>query len=81
MIVTLSPRTQRLLDKRMREGDYSSPDELIRVALEALDGPTIEELDLDAGAAIERAEEQADQREGIPASEAFQQLRRKHFGN
>jgi Arc/MetJ-type ribon-helix-helix transcriptional regulator len=80
MDVTLSPRTQSLLEERMREGDYSSADELIRVALEELEGVPVEELDAETHAAIERAEEQGDRGEGIPAADAFRQLRRKHFG-
>lgn len=80
MNVTLSPRTQQLLEERMREGGYPSADDLIRVALEALEGESVEELDSGTQAAIERAEEQADRGEGITADEAFQQLRRKHFG-
>ncbi|HEY2588704.1 MAG TPA: hypothetical protein VGI81_23380 [Tepidisphaeraceae bacterium] len=80
MNVILSPRTQQLLEERMREGDYSSADDLIRVALEALEGVSVEELDVQTQAAIERAEEQGDRGEGIPAGDAFQQLRRKHFG-
>jgi Arc/MetJ-type ribon-helix-helix transcriptional regulator len=64
----------------MREGDYSSADDLIRVALQALEGVPMDELDAETQAAIERADDQGDRGEGIPVDEAFQQLRRKHFG-
>lgn len=80
MDVTLSPRTQELHEERMREGDYSSADDLIRVALQALEGVPMDELDAETQAAIERADDQGDRGEGIPVDEAFQQLRRKHFG-
>ena len=80
MNVMLTPETQRLLERRMKEGDYSSPDEVIRVALETLEGETLEELDDQTQAAIERAEGQADRGEGIPVDEAFARLRQKHLG-
>ena len=57
MNVILSPRTQKLLEKRMREADYPSADDLIRAALEALEGVPVEDLDEETQAAIERAEE------------------------
>jgi len=80
MDVTLTNETQRLLEKRMREGDYSSPDQLIRAALETFEPGFVEELDEEVEAAIDRAEEQAERGEGIPLDEAFERLRRKHFG-
>ena len=80
MNVTLSPQTQRLLEERLREGEYASADDLIRVALESLEGDPVEELDPETQAAIERAEDQGDRGEGIPAAEAFERLRHKHFG-
>lgn len=80
MDVTLSPQTQRLLEERMREGDYNSADDLIRTALESLEGDPVEELDAETQAAIERADDQGDRGEGLPAEEAFACLRRKHFG-
>jgi len=80
MNVILSPQTQKLLEARMKDGDYTSPDEIIRVALESLDGDAFEDLDADTQAAIEIAEAQADRGEGLPLDEAIAQLRRKHFG-
>lgn len=80
MQVTLSPQTQRLIEQRLREGHFTSPDELIRTALETLEGEPYEELDAETRAAIEVAEAEADRGEGIPVDEAFAELRRKHFG-
>lgn len=88
MNVAISSETQKLLEERMKEGDYASADEVIRAALEALEGEDIEDLegedieDLDpeTQAAIERAEAEADRGEGIPLDEAFARLRQKHFG-
>jgi len=56
---------------------------VVRVALETLDqieGEPLEDLDPETIAAIERAEAQAERGEGMPVDEAFEQLRRKHFG-
>jgi Arc/MetJ-type ribon-helix-helix transcriptional regulator len=77
--VTLSPRTQRLLQERLKEGEYASTDDLIRIALESLEGEPFEELDAETQAAIERAEVQGDRGEGIPAAEAVERLRHKRF--
>ena len=80
MNIVISPQTQKLLEARMKEGDYASADDAIRAALETLEGEAFEDLDPDLQAAIERAEAQADRGEGIPIDEAFKQLRRKYFG-
>ena len=80
MKVTLSRPTWEILEKRMRQGEYDSADDLIRIALEALEDLAVEELDAGTQAAIERAEEQADRGEGVPVNEVLQQLRAKHFG-
>ena len=42
--------------------------------------PPADELDAETLAAIEAADAQIDRGEGIPLDEAFQRLRRKHFG-
>jgi Arc/MetJ-type ribon-helix-helix transcriptional regulator len=80
MHITLSPKTQKLLEERMKSGDYRSPDDVIRVALEVLEGESVESLDPGIQAAIERAGAQGDRGEGIDVEEAFARLRRKHFG-
>jgi len=80
MNITLSPQTQKLLEERMKEGDYASPDEIIRVALETLEGEAIEDLDRQTLAAIERAEAQAERGAGMPIDQALAELRRKHPG-
>ena len=78
MGISLSPTTQKLIEERMKDGDFQSPDELIRIALKSLEGEPVEELDPETQAAIERAEDQADRGEGIPLDEAFRQLRQKY---
>lgn len=82
MTITLSPETQRLLEEKMKAGGYATADEAVRVALETMDEPeakSLEDLDAETLAAIERAEAQAERGEGMPVDEAFEHLRRKHF--
>lgn len=83
MNVVLSPETAKLLEERMRRGGYASPDDAVRLALQTLEqveGDSLEELDPETLAAIERADAEAERGEGMPADEAFERLRRKHFG-
>ncbi len=77
--ISLSSETLRLLEARMREGDYKSPEELIRVALEGLEGEPVEALDAATQAAIERAEAQAEAGQGMELEDAFDRLRRKYI--
>jgi Arc/MetJ-type ribon-helix-helix transcriptional regulator len=80
MEVKLSPQTQKLLEDRMKDGDYTSPDEAIRIALQSLDGEDVEDLDPETQAAIERALAQADRGEGLPLDEAMAKFRQEHPG-
>lgn len=80
MNVILSSATQRLLEERMKAGDYTSPDEVIRIALESLEADTFEDLDDDTRAAIERGDAQVERGEGIPLDDAIAKLKQKHFG-
>jgi Arc/MetJ-type ribon-helix-helix transcriptional regulator len=80
MNIVISPETQKLLEARMKEGDYTSPDDLIRAALETMEGEPFEDFDPALQADIEQSEQQAERGEGIPVDDAFKQLRRKHFG-
>jgi len=81
MNISLSDETQQLLERQMKERGDSSPDEVIRAALETLESQTLDDLDPDTLAAIERAEAEIAQGEGIPLDEAFERLGRKHLGS
>ena len=81
MNISLSDETQQLLERQMKERGDSSPDEVIRAALETLESQTLDDLDPDTLSAIERAEAEIAQGEGIPLDEAFERLRRKHLGS
>ena len=79
MGIALTPETQKLIEEKLRKGGYSTADDMVRAALEMLDDydAELDNLTLDA---IDRAEAQYERGEGMPADEAFAQLRRKHFG-
>ena len=58
MTIALSPETQKLLDARLKNGQYHSPDDVVRAALEALDELEAHGLDEKTLDAIDRAEDQ-----------------------
>lgn len=82
MTITLSPETQKLLEARMKQGGFQTPDAIVRIALETLDqieGEALEELDDETQAAIERAEAQSARGEGRPWEEVKAELRAKYL--
>ena len=58
MSISLSDDTRRLIEERMKQGGYTSADELIRDVLGGSGGMAIEPLDEETLNAIDRAEEQ-----------------------
>lgn len=80
MGISLKPETEKLIEERMNRGGFSTPDDMVRVALETLDHVDADDLDEATLAAIDRGELQYERGEGVPADEAFAQLRRKYFG-
>jgi Arc/MetJ-type ribon-helix-helix transcriptional regulator len=79
--ISLRPETHKLIEERLKQGVFSTPDDMIRVALDTLDQCDVDDLDDATLAAIDRAEAEYERGEGIPADVAFAQLRRKHFGD
>jgi Arc/MetJ-type ribon-helix-helix transcriptional regulator len=78
MNVSLSARTEELLQARLKRGGYADADEVLRLALETLEqveGEPIEDLDADTQSAIARAEGQADRGEGRAWEDVRQELR------
>ncbi len=73
------PASEALIQKRLASGAYSSPEEVVRRALEVLDAEETwtdeERLALDTK--ITRALEQLDRGEGIPGEEARGQLQKR----
>ena len=63
MTIVLSAGTQKLLDQKLKSGEYGSADEVLHAALEALDwaaGGLLDEATLDA---LDRAEDQIERGE------------------
>ena len=81
MNISLSPQTHQLLQERMKKGGFSSPDDVVLIALETMDqveGEPFESLDEATRAAIERAEAQSDRGEGRSWEEVREELRAKY---
>jgi Arc/MetJ-type ribon-helix-helix transcriptional regulator len=82
MTITLSPEAQRLIEEKMKQGGFASPDELVLFALQNLEevqGADYEDLDEETRAAIERGEAQFQRGEGMTVEEVRERLWRKHF--
>jgi Arc/MetJ-type ribon-helix-helix transcriptional regulator len=78
MNITISSKTQQLLEKQMRRGSFSNPDDVLQLALETLEqtrGEDYEDLDPQTRAAIEEAEAQYERGEGRPWEEVRAELR------
>src|SRR6266542_1899128 len=78
MPISLTPETQKLIEERMKQAGCSTPDELVRLALQTLDqvdGEDFDQLDADTQAAINEAEAQYERGEGVSLDEAFARLR------
>jgi Arc/MetJ-type ribon-helix-helix transcriptional regulator len=83
MTITLGPEAQRLVEEKMKQGGFASPDELVVFALQNLQevqGCDYEDLDEETRAAIERGEAQFERGEWMTVEEARERLMRKHFG-
>ena len=82
MGISLSPETQKLIERRMRDTGVATADDLVRIALETLDqvsGEDYDQLDPEVRAAIEEAEAEYEQGGGIALDDAFARLREKHL--
>ncbi|MDB5321186.1 MAG: hypothetical protein JWN40_2817 [Phycisphaerales bacterium] len=80
MGLSLSAETQQLIEERMRKGGYTSPDDLVRVALDVLDQVEPAGLDKETLAAIDRAEDQIERGEYRDWEDVKAELRAKYLG-
>jgi hypothetical protein len=83
MTITLGSETQKLLEEQMKRAGTTSPEEVVRIALEHLRiSEVLDYDDLDAAtqASIARAQAEFDRGEGMPVEGAFAALKRKHVG-
>jgi len=82
MTIALSPRTQKLLEEQMEKGGFSTPDEALHTALQALAelrGEAIEDLDEPTRAALDRAFEQSARGEGRAWADVRAELAAKYL--
>lgn len=80
MNISLTPKTQKLLEKQLRNGQFAGPDELVRFALQTLEQNQIadyDDLDQPTKKAIEQAEAQYQKGEYQPWSKVRSQLRKR----
>jgi putative addiction module CopG family antidote len=80
MDISISKQSQQHIRRKIESGMYSSPDEVIARALQLLDEHDKElELELaDMYDKVRKGIEQADAGQLIPASEVFNELRRRN---
>ena len=81
MTISLSPKTQQLLEEQMKAHGFSTPDDAVRIALETLQqmqGEDIEDLDPETQAALERSFSQLERGEGRPWEEVREEWRAKY---
>jgi putative addiction module CopG family antidote len=77
MAISFSPETEKLLEEKLKSGEFQSADEMIRVALQALEeiDMTLDEETLDA---IDRAEEEGERGEGYDLEDVKEYFRAKY---
>lgn len=77
MNIALSPSTQKLLEEQMKKGDFSDPDEVVRLALQTLDqvkADSYDELPPEARSAIEKGQTEFDSGLAKPWEQVRQEL-------
>ena len=78
MPISLTLETQRLIEERMKQEGFTTPDDLVVLALktqEQVRGVDYEDLDEETRAAIEEGQAEIERGEGIPLEEAKRILR------
>ena len=78
MNIVISETTRQLLEERMKKGNFSTPDDALRVALETMDQLETEDLDDSTLAAIEEGLAQSNRGEGRPWEEVRGELRTRY---
>ena len=78
MNITLRPDIEERIERKIREGEYETADDLVQRALDwFLDIDDEDELE-ETKAAIEEARAQSQRNEAVPAEEVFEELRAKY---
>lgn len=77
MAIKLSIDTQKRIEEKLKGGPYSSADELICAAIDALDELDSEGLDNETLAAIDRGNEQIERGEVYDWNDVREEVRKK----
>jgi putative addiction module CopG family antidote len=77
MTISLSPETQKLLEQKLKSGEYDSADDVVQAALHALDDLEAVGLDERTLDAIDRAEDQIERGEIHNWKDVREQVRAK----
>ena len=80
MTISLSLETQKLLEEKLRSGEYGSADEVVHAALEALNEREAHSLDDATLDAIDRAEDQIERGQVHEWKDVREQVRAKFLG-
>ena len=80
MTISVGPETQKLLEEKLKTGEYKSPEEVVHAALEALNQLDEFKLDEQALADIERAEEEIDRSECHDWKDVRERVRKTFLG-
>jgi Arc/MetJ-type ribon-helix-helix transcriptional regulator len=80
MQVALSAETQALIEERIKQGGYSTADDVVRVALDVLHQVEDEQIDDGDIANIRHAIEQMKRGETIDWKQFSGQIRKKYLG-
>ena len=78
MTITLSPKTQRLLEDQLKKGNFASADEVLQAALQALD--EVNEVDQATLDAIDKAEEEIERGEFVDWDDVRDDIRAEFRG-
>jgi putative addiction module CopG family antidote len=78
MAISLSPETEKLLEEKLKSGEFQSADDMIRAALLALDeiDLTLDEETLDA---LDRAEAEGERGEGYDWEDVKKHIQAKYL--
>ena len=80
MTISLSEETQKLLEAKLKTGEYHSADEVVHAALDALNELESHTLDDEALNAIDKAEDQIDRGDVHEWKDVREQVRAKFLG-
>jgi putative addiction module CopG family antidote len=80
MTISLTVKTQKLLEEKLSSGEYGSADEVVHAALEALNQVELPTLDDETLDAIDRAEDQIERGEVHDWTEVREKVRAKFAG-